>query len=86
LAHLGHRPLLVGGGLLFAASNIWFALRLGVTPDWLGTWLPGQLVGGAAVGLVLPALCGAAVERLAPAHVGVGNAAMRPVGGARRRC
>ena len=82
---IGHRPQLVAGGLLFAVSNLWFAVRLGATPDWLGAWLPGQLMGGVAVGLVLPALSGAAVARLAPTRFGVGNAAnsaIRQVGGA----
>ncbi len=74
-ARFGHRPLLVSGGVLYALSNLWFALRLGPTPDFLGTWLPGLLLGGMSVGLVLPALSGAAVARLRPERFGVGNAA-----------
>lgn len=74
-ARFGHRPLLVSGGVLYALSNVWFALRLSPTPDFLGTWLPGLLLGGISVGLVLPALGGAAVARLRPERFGVGNAA-----------
>ncbi len=70
----GHRPLLVAGGLLYALSNLWYAARIGVQPDYLGLWLPGQIVGGIAIGLVLPALSGAAAARLTPARFGVGNA------------
>ena len=82
-ARIGHRRLLVAGGLLYACSNIWYAWRIGVTPDYLGFWLPGQIVGGIAIGLVLPALSGAAAARLAPSQFGVGNAvnnAIRQIG------
>lgn len=82
-ARVGHRPLLVGGGLLYALSNLWYAARIGVQPDYLGLWLPGQIVGGIAIGLVLPALSGAAAARLTPARFGVGNAvnnAIRQIG------
>ena len=82
-ARVGHRRLLVAGGLLYACSNLWYAWRIGVTPDYLGFWLPGQIVGGIAIGLVLPALSGAAAARLAPSRFGVGNAvnnAIRQIG------
>jgi EmrB/QacA subfamily drug resistance transporter len=82
---IGHRPMLLAGGVLYALAQAWLALRLGDRPDFLGTWLPAQLVGGVAVGLVLPALSGAAVAKLGPARFGVGggvNNAMRQIGGA----
>jgi EmrB/QacA subfamily drug resistance transporter len=82
---IGHRPLLLAGGVLYAVAQGWLSLRVGVTPDYLLTWLPAQLLGGAAVGLVLPALSGAAVSRLGPTRFGVGggvNNAMRQLGGA----
>lgn len=83
-ARTGHRPLLVAGALIHAASSGWFLLRLGTTPA-LADWLIGLVLGGIGVGLVLPALSGAAVARLTPRHFGVGNAAnaaIRQVGGA----
>ena len=82
-ARVGHRWLLVAGGVIYAISNLWYALRIGVNPDYLGFWLPGQIVGGIGVGLVLPALSGAAAARLAPSRFGVGNAvnnAIRQIG------
>lgn len=81
---IGHRPLLVAGGLVYAASNAWFLARLGATPA-IGDWIVGLVLGGIGVGLVLPALSGAAVARLTPKHFGAGNAAnaaIRQVGGA----
>lgn len=81
---IGHRPLLVAGGLVYAASNAWFLLRLGPTPV-LFDWFVGLVIGGIGVGLTLPALSGAAVARLQPRHFGAGNAAnsaIRQVGAA----
>ena len=82
---IGHRPLLVVGGVLYAVAQAWLSLRIGATPDYVATWLPAQLLSGAAVGLVLPALSGAAVAKLGPARFGVGggvNSAVRQMGGA----
>ena len=82
---IGHRPLLVAGGLLYAVAMAFMALRMGTTPSFLLTWLPAQVMGGAAVGLVLPALSGAAVAKLGPARFGVGggvNNALRQMGSA----
>jgi hypothetical protein len=78
-ARVGHRPLLVSGSLLYAAGGLWLYLRVGPNPDYLGVWLPGLLMTGTAVGLVLPSLSGAAVARLAPARFGVGSAVNQSV-------
>jgi EmrB/QacA subfamily drug resistance transporter len=82
---IGHRPMLVGGSVLYAVAQLWVGWRLGSQPDYLGVWLPAQILGGAAVGLVLPALSGAAVAHLGPTRFGVGggvNNALRQLGGA----
>jgi EmrB/QacA subfamily drug resistance transporter len=73
-ARLGHRPFLVGGSLIYAASGLWFLLVLGSEPSYLAQWLPGQLLGGIGVGMVLPSLSGAAVNRLPSQHYAVGSA------------
>lgn len=78
-ARVGHRPLLVLGSLLYAAGGLWLYLHVGTTPDYLGVWLPGLLMTGTAVGMVLPSLSGAAVARLAPARFGVGSAVNQAV-------
>lgn len=78
-ARVGHRPLLVIGSLLYAAGGLWLCLRLSPTPDYLGVWLPGLLMTGTAVGMVLPSLGGAAVARLAPTRFGVGSAVNQAV-------
>lgn len=73
-AHHGHRPLLVGGSVLYAASGLWFLLVPGAEPDYLGAWLPGLVISGISVGLVLPSLSGAAVAKLPASHYAVGSA------------
>ena len=73
-AKLGHRPFLIGGALLYAISGLWFLLVPGIEPAYLAEWLPGLVMSGIAVGLVLPSLSGAAVSRLPAAHYAVGSA------------
>jgi EmrB/QacA subfamily drug resistance transporter len=82
-AQWGQRRLLTAGGALFALSNLWLALRLQPVPDYLGTWLPSQIIGGSAIGLMLPSLAGAAMQGLRPDRLGVGSAvnnALRQLG------
>ncbi|MFZ4681047.1 MAG: MFS transporter [Terrimicrobiaceae bacterium] len=81
----GQRPLLLAGGLLFAAAHLWYLLRVTEQPAYLGTWLPGQLVTGMAIGLVLPSLTSQALAGLAAERLGFGsavNSAFRQMGGA----
>ncbi len=70
----GHRPFLVGGSLLYALAGLWFMLVPGTEPAYLTHWLPGLLLSGTSVGMVLPSLSGAAVSRLPAAHYAVGSA------------
>jgi MFS family permease len=82
-ARLGHRPFLVGGALLYAASGLWYLWVPGLEPAYLHDWLPALVMSGVGVGLVLPSLSAAAVNRLPPAHYAVGSAvnqATRQVG------
>ena len=80
---LGHRRFLVGGALLYAFSSLWFLLVPGTEAQYVSHWLPGLVMSGIAVGLVLPSLSAAAVNRLPVAHYAVGSAvnqATRQVG------
>jgi EmrB/QacA subfamily drug resistance transporter len=79
----GHRPFLVGGALLYACSGLWFLLVPGQQPDYLHQWLPGVLMSGIAVGMVLPSLSAAAVNKLPLDQYAVGSAvnqAIRQIG------
>jgi EmrB/QacA subfamily drug resistance transporter len=84
-SRLGHRRFLVGGSMLYATSTLWFFWVPGTEPNYLLHWLPGLVMSGVAVGLVLPSLSAAAVSRLPAEHYAVGSAvnqATRQIGSA----
>jgi len=70
----GHRAVLVAGGLVFAFGGALLYSAVESPPDFVRTWLPRALVTGTGVGLVLPALSGAAVHGLPPGRLAVGSA------------
>jgi EmrB/QacA subfamily drug resistance transporter len=73
------------GGLLVAAGIAYNAARLGLTPDYLGAFLPGQILTGAGVGLSMPAFTAVAVSAVTATRfaTAIGISAMfRQVGGA----
>jgi len=71
---LGHRPFLIGGALFFAACGLWFWLVPGSEPRYVHDWLPGLLLSGIGVGMLIPSLSGAAVSGLPSQHFAVGSA------------
>lgn len=80
---IGHRPLLITGAITYALSGIWFLLVPDANPSYLSDWLPGLLLSGMSVGLVMPSLSAAAVFGLPPKDYAVGSAinhAVRQIG------
>jgi MFS family permease len=73
-ARFGHRPLLVGGALVYGSSGLWYLLVPGVEPAYLAHWLPGLLLSGVGTGMTLPSLSAAAVNRLPIHQYAVGSA------------
>ena len=73
-ARVGHKLLLVTGSLLSTTASIWFAVVPGVNPDYLYAWLPGVILTGLGVGMVMPSLSAAAVAHLPATRFGVGSA------------
>src|SRR3954453_4145662 len=59
-ARLGERVTGAVGALLFAAGGAWWVTRIGATPDYVASFLPGMIIGGAGVGFVIPSLTSAA--------------------------
>ncbi|HEY5951004.1 MAG TPA: DHA2 family efflux MFS transporter permease subunit [Kofleriaceae bacterium] len=79
----GHRALLVGGALVFAAGSLWTSIVPGATPAYFTAWFPGLVLTGIGVGMVMPSLSAAAVADLPPARFGIGSAvnqAVRQIG------
>lgn len=80
---IGHRPLLITGSITYAFSGLWFLLVPDTTPDYMGTWLPGLILSGISVGLVMPSLSAAAMFGLPQKDYAVGSAinnAVRQIG------
>jgi len=58
---IGPRPVLVAGGLIWGGAVMWFVERVGMTPDFVGEWLPGMVLLGIGAGTLFPNLSGTAV-------------------------
>jgi EmrB/QacA subfamily drug resistance transporter len=70
----GQRALSAAGISIFGLGCLWWRLRVGATPDYAGEMLPGLLITGVGVGLVLPSLASAASSSLPPARFATGSA------------
>jgi EmrB/QacA subfamily drug resistance transporter len=70
----GQRVLAVPGPLIFAAGCALFALTLGSSVDYAGTFLPATLLTGIGVGMSFASLSSAAVAELPPTRFATGSA------------
>ena len=61
VGRIGHRPVLVAGGLIWGGAVLWFVEQVGVKPAFLSEWLPGIVMLGIGAGTLFPNLSGAAV-------------------------
>jgi EmrB/QacA subfamily drug resistance transporter len=73
-ARFSHRSVGTVGSLIFAAAGLWWIARIGLTPDYVGAYLPGGIATGIGVGLMLPSLGGAATAPLPPERSATGTA------------
>jgi EmrB/QacA subfamily drug resistance transporter len=79
----GPGPVVALGGVSFGAGVLIWVLRMGSTPDYATSMLPGQLLTGIGVGLILPSLSGVVGTVLPPARWGAGSSmvtTMRQIG------
>ena len=70
----GRRPAAFGavGGFVFAAGCLWFITHAGVEPAYLTAILPGQVLTGTGVGLLLPSFTATAAATLRPEQLATG--------------
>ncbi|MEM9611218.1 MAG: MFS transporter, partial [Actinomycetota bacterium] len=78
-ARIGQRPLLIAGGLTFAAGGVHRLIVLGPESAYLTEWLPSLLFTGAGVALCLPQLSSVVAQALPSDRLGVGGAANQAV-------
>jgi EmrB/QacA subfamily drug resistance transporter len=69
----GQRAVAIPGGLLYAAGFAWFVWQAGPVPDYAADFLPGMIVGGIGVGLIIPSLTSAAAASLPPERFATGT-------------
>ncbi|HSA51914.1 MAG TPA: MFS transporter [Yinghuangia sp.] len=72
-ARTGPAVLAATGGAVFAAGTLWWALALDTDGSYAAGMLPGMLLTGLGVGLMLPTLVAAATTAVPPAHVATGS-------------
>jgi MFS family permease len=71
---IGHRSVAVLGGLAFALGSVFWASEMSADAAYASDFLPGFIVGGIGVGLVIPTLSGAAAAALPPHRFATGSA------------
>ena len=74
LTRFGAGRVIFAGSLIYAAGILWWALRAGLHPDYLGQVLPGTLLTGAGVGLTMPTFIATGSAALPPASFATGSA------------
>ena len=75
-ARFGYRIPGVVGALAFVAGQVWYITQTGDRPAYLSEYLPGIVISGAGVGLVIPTLTGAGASSLAPERFATGAAVL----------
>jgi EmrB/QacA subfamily drug resistance transporter len=75
-ARIGYRIPGVVGAALFALGSVWYITQTSDTPAYFATYLPGMLISGAGVGLIIPTLTGAGASSLPPERFATGAAVL----------
>ncbi|MDQ4118238.1 MAG: MFS transporter, partial [Actinomycetota bacterium] len=72
-ARVGAGPVAAAGGLSFTAGPLWWLAALGPEPAYATGMLPGQLLTGLGVGLILPSLSSVVGSALPAPRWGAGS-------------
>jgi len=73
-ARLGAGIVIAAGSIVFAAGAAWWALTMGLEPDYVGEMLGGMILTGIGVGLTLPTLMATGASSLPPHSFATGPA------------
>jgi MFS family permease len=69
---LGAGPVGAAGALAFTLGSVWWIWQIGLQPSYAREFLPGMLICGVGVGLVLPSFTVAATATLPAARLATG--------------
>jgi EmrB/QacA subfamily drug resistance transporter len=75
-ARYGYRLPGLAGVALFVLGQLWYVTQTGADPAYASAFLPGMIVGGAGVGLVIPTITGAGASSLPPERFATGAAVL----------
>jgi len=79
IARFGAAVVITLGSVVFAAGLAWWALAIGLRPDYPGGVLTGMLLTGIGVGLTMPTFMATAAAALPPASFATGSAAVNMI-------
>jgi EmrB/QacA subfamily drug resistance transporter len=74
IARFGSGPVIAAGSAIFAAGVAWWALAMGLRPDYVEDMLGGMLLTGIGVGLTLPTFMATGAASLPPPSFATGSA------------
>src|SRR6202012_784402 len=79
IARFGPAVVVAAGSTVLSAGVVWWALAIGLRPDYPGGMLGGMLRTGVGVGLTLPTLMATAAGSLPPTSFASGSAVVNMV-------
>ena len=74
---IGQRPILIAGGVLYAAGGLYRVAMLGPEVDYVVDYLPSMLLTGLGVAFCFPQLSSVVAQALPPNRIGIGGAALQ---------
>jgi MFS family permease len=76
IGRFGSARVIAAGCTIFAVGVAWWALSMGLRPDYAGQMLGGMLLTGIGVGLTLPTFMATGAAALPPHSFATGSAAL----------
>ncbi len=76
---IGQRPIIVVGGLLYAAGGFWRVVMLGPDVSYWIDYFPSMILTGIGVACCIPQLSSVVAQALPANRIGVGGAALQAV-------